>query len=125
MASQPALNEDALGKLGLEKLVRLVLDEAKRNAAFRKLVSAALAATKGPAAIAAIIDKRLAGLERAKSFVDWDKAKELASDLSATAATISGELASSDPDSAVDCQTASKKDPLSACKRDPCSGLSR
>jgi hypothetical protein len=101
MARQPVLNEDALGKLGLEKLVRLVLDEAKRNAAFRKLVSAALAATKGPAAVAAIIDKRLAGLERAKSFLDWDKAKELASDLSATAATISGELASVDPDAAV------------------------
>ncbi len=102
MARQPVLNEDALVKLGPEKLARLVLDEAKRNPAFRKLVSAALAATKGPAAVAAIIDKRLAGLERAKSFVDWDRVKELASDLSATAATISGELASADPEAAFD-----------------------
>lgn len=37
--------------------------------------SAALAATEGPAAVAAIIDKRLAGLERAKSFVDWDQCR--------------------------------------------------
>jgi hypothetical protein len=71
MARQPVLNEDALTRLGRGKLMRLVLDEATRNLAFRKLVSAALAATKGPAAVAAIIDKRLAGLERAKSFVDW------------------------------------------------------
>src|ERR1700736_3292607 len=67
MARQPALNEEALVKLGSEKLARLVIGEAKRNAAFRKLVAAAFAATKGPAAVAAIIDKRLAGLDRAKA----------------------------------------------------------
>ncbi len=49
MARQPALNEEALVKLGSEKLARLVIGEAKRHAAFRKLVAAALAATKGPA----------------------------------------------------------------------------
>ena len=54
MARQPASNEEALVKLGSEKLARLVIGEAKRNAAFRKLVAAALAATKGPAAVAAI-----------------------------------------------------------------------
>src|SRR6202040_1970896 len=64
MARQPPLNEEALVKLGSEKLARLVIGEAKRNTAFRKLVAAALAATKGPAAVAAIIDKRLAGLDR-------------------------------------------------------------
>jgi hypothetical protein len=44
-------NEEALVKLGSEKLARLVIGEAKRNAAFRKLVAAALAASKGPAAV--------------------------------------------------------------------------
>jgi hypothetical protein len=39
-------NEEALVKLGSEKLARLVIGEAKRNAAFRKLVAAALAASK-------------------------------------------------------------------------------
>ncbi len=102
MARQPALNEEALVKLGSEKLARLVLGEAKRDSAFRKLVAAALAATKGPAAVAAIIDKRLAGLDRAKAFVDWDKAKDFTTDIAATVATITGELASADPDAAVD-----------------------
>jgi hypothetical protein len=46
-------------KLGSEKLARLVIGEAKRNPAFRKLVAAALAATKGPGAVAAIIGQRL------------------------------------------------------------------
>jgi hypothetical protein len=102
MARQPALNEEALVKLGSEKLARLVIGEAKRNAAFRKLVAAALAATKGPAAVAAIIDKRLAGLDRAKAFVDWEKAKAFTADIAATLATITGELAAADPDAAVD-----------------------
>jgi hypothetical protein len=61
MARQPHLNEEALVKLGSEKLARLMNDEAKHNAAFRKVVATALAATKGPAAVAAIIDMRLAG----------------------------------------------------------------
>ncbi|MGC2220865.1 MAG: DUF6880 family protein, partial [Methylocella sp.] len=69
---------------------------------FRKLVAAALAATKGPAAVAAIIDKRLAGLDRAKAFVDWEKAKAFTADIAATVATITGELASADPGAAVD-----------------------
>src|SRR5580704_13174243 len=102
MARQPVLNEEALVKLGSEKLARLVIGEAKRNAAFRKLVAAALAATKGPAAVAAIIDKRLAGLDRAKAFVDWEKAKAFTADIAATLATITGDLAAADPDAAVD-----------------------
>ena len=96
MPRQPPLSEEALVKLGSEKLARLVIDEARRNVAFRKLVAAALAATKGPAAVAVIIDKRLAGLDRAKAFVDWEKAKAFTANIAATLATITGELASAD-----------------------------
>jgi hypothetical protein len=39
----PASVEEALINLGSEKLTRQVIDEAKRNAAFRKLVAAVLA----------------------------------------------------------------------------------
>ncbi len=77
MARQPALNEEALVKLGSEKLARLVIGEAKRNAAFRKLVAAALAATKGPAAVAAIIDKRLAGLHSHATGEEFEKSRGL------------------------------------------------
>jgi hypothetical protein len=93
MARKLILTEEALVKLGSEKLARLVKGEALRNVAFRKLVMAALAATKGPEAVAAIIDKRLAGLDRAKSFIDWDKSKAFTADIAATLAAITGELA--------------------------------
>src|ERR1700682_5376868 len=73
-----------------------------RQPAFRKLVAAALAATKGPAAVAAIIDKRLAGLDRAKAFVDWENAKAFNAELAAPLAPIPGELPSADPAARVD-----------------------
>jgi uncharacterized protein DUF6880 len=101
MARLPPLNEEALVKLGSEKLARLVIGE--QNAMLR---SGSSSRPRSPqpraAAVAAIIDKRLAGLDRAKAFVDWEKAKAFTADIAATLATITGELAPADPDAAVD-----------------------
>jgi hypothetical protein len=65
-------------------------------------VSAALAADKGPDAVAAIIDRRLAALARARGFVDWEDSKTFAGDLSSTVRTIVEELGKADPDAAID-----------------------
>jgi len=65
-------------------------------------VMAALASAKGPAAVAAIVDKRLAGLDRAKGFVDWEKAKAFIADVAAILAIIVGELAQVDADAALE-----------------------
>lgn len=100
MARQPALNQEALLQLGAEKLAGLVIDAANRDAAFKKLVMASLASAKSPAAVAAIIDKRLAGLDRAKGFVGWEKAKAFTADMAAILAIIVGELAQADADAA-------------------------
>ncbi len=102
MARRATLTNEALAALGAEKLARLVLDEAGRNAPFKKLVTAALAGAKGPNAVAAIIDRRLAGLERSRGFIDWEKRKTFAADLRATLATITDELGQADPAAAVD-----------------------
>ncbi len=102
VARRPALNEDALAKLGTEKLARLIVDEAGRNPTFRKLVTATLAAAKGPEAVAVVIDKRLASLERTKGFVDWPKAKEFAADLANTVVIIVSEIGGVDADRALD-----------------------
>lgn len=59
-----------LKDLGTDKLAQLVLDEAERNAGFRRQVKAALAGKSGPEAIAKLIDRRLSGLSRAKSFIE-------------------------------------------------------
>lgn len=101
MAKRATLTQEALTALGADKLAKLVLDEVGRNAPFKKLVTAALAGAKGPDAVAAIVDRRLARLERARGFVDWEKRKAFAADLRATLATITGELGSADPAAAV------------------------
>lgn len=70
MARKAALDIKSLTALGPDRLARLVLDEAERDPAFRKIVKAALAATGGPEAVAKLIDRRLAALEKAKSHID-------------------------------------------------------
>ena len=102
MARKTALTGENLAALGAERLARLVLDEVGRNTAFKKLVTAALAGAQGPKAVAAMVDKRLAGLARARGFVDWDKRKAFAADLRATLATITDELGGADPSAAAD-----------------------
>lgn len=99
MARTP-LTAPALAALGPEKLP--VSSEAERNAAFRKQVMAALAAVKGPDAVARLIDRRLSALVRARGFIDWEKAKAFQLDLAATVRTISDELGDVDPASAVE-----------------------
>jgi hypothetical protein len=102
MARKPVLNPDSLAQLGLAKLTRLVLDEAARSAPFRKLVMAALAGTKGPDAVAKLIDRRLGALEKARGFIDWDRARAFRDDLAATRATIVGELGEAAPGMAIE-----------------------
>ena len=92
MAVKSRLNEEVLAKLGVTKLAELVLSEAQHAPAFRRRVTAALAAIKGPDAVAAIIDRRLAALERARGFIEWEHAKTFANDLRATVTTITEEL---------------------------------
>ncbi len=102
MARKPALSTDKLKDLGPDKLAQLVLEEAERNAGFRRQVKAALAGKTGPEAIAKLIDRRLAGLERAKSFVDWDRARAFRDDLRSLTGTIASELGPASPALAID-----------------------
>ncbi len=102
MARKPALTIDKMKDLGADKLAQLVLAEAERNAGFRRLVKAALAGKSGPQAIAKLIDRRLSGLDRAKSFIDWDKARAFGNDLGSLVDTITSELGPAAPALAID-----------------------
>lgn len=102
MARKPALSIEALTALGAAKLARLVLDKAERSAPFRRVVSAALAGQKGPDAIAGIVDRRLSALEKARGFIDWEKARAFRDDLAATVAVICDELGEASPVMALD-----------------------
>lgn len=94
MARKDSLSSDNLIALGSEKLAKLVLDEAQENAPFRKRVKAALVGTAGAGAVAAMIDRRLAALEKARSMVSWEKERQFAAELDATVDTIVSELGS-------------------------------
>jgi hypothetical protein len=102
MVRRAALTSENLITLGAERLAKIILDEAGRNAPFKKLVAASLAGAEGPKAVAAIVDRRLAGLERARGFVDWKKRKAFAADLRGTLTTITDELGAADPSVAAD-----------------------
>ena len=101
MARKAALSLDGLSALGAEKLAALILEETEVNAAFTKRVKAALAGVQGPDAVVRLIDRRLAALNRARGFVDWDKARDFAADLGATVDTIAGELGQHHPTQAI------------------------
>ena len=87
------LDIDTLAALGADKLARLIADEAEGNPGFRKRVKAALAGANGPDAVAKLIDRRLAALEKARAMVAWEKERSFAADLDATVASILKELA--------------------------------
>jgi hypothetical protein len=102
MAGKAAINQENLTALGAEKLARLVLEASARDSGFKRLVAAALAGAKGPEAVAAVIDRKISALERARGFVEWDRAKTFAADLDMTVKTIVDELGPADPFSAVE-----------------------
>jgi hypothetical protein len=81
---------------------RAGFDEAANNAAFRNLLAATLPASRGPQAVAAIVDKRLGTLEKAKGTIGSGRVRDLVEDLSATLKIIAGDLAKVDPDGAVE-----------------------
>src|SRR5829696_1471829 len=97
MARAATLTREALVALGPDKLAKLVADEASRNAGFRRIVNAALAGTRGPDAVAALVNRRLSALQKARGFIDWEKRKAFVADLRATLATITDELGAADP----------------------------
>lgn len=97
MARKPTLTTDKLKELGADKLAQLALEEAERNAGFRRQVKAAMAGKDGPEAIARLIDRRLSALERARSFIDWDKARAFRDDLVSLTDTIGQQLAPASP----------------------------
>jgi hypothetical protein len=102
MAAKKASDLETLTALGAEKLARLVLEASKRDAGFKRLVAAAMAGAKGPKAVATVIDRRIAALNRATGFVEWDRTKTFASDLEMTLKAIVDELGPTDPIAAVE-----------------------
>ena len=101
MARKPAVSLETLVALGVDRLAELVLEGIGRDAAFKKRVAAALAGAKGGGALTALLDRRLAALERARGTIDWNREKEFAADLQALVTSIADELGKSEPGEAI------------------------
>ncbi|CAO4165972.1 DUF6880 family protein [Methylorubrum aminovorans] len=93
---------ESLAALSPERLIALILEEVGQSAAFKKRVSAALAALQGPDRVAALIDRRLSALEKARGYIDWQKRRSFAADLDATLATVLSDLKPLDSEMALD-----------------------
>ena len=102
MARKLVLSTEKLNELGTKKLAKIILVEAEQNAGFRRNAKAALAGTSGPEAIAKVIGRQISGLERAKSFIEWDKARAFRSDLRGLIDMIGAELGPVAPALAID-----------------------
>lgn len=93
---------ETLAALSQERLIALIMEEVGQSPAFKKRVTAALASLQGPDAVAAMIDRRLAALEKARGFIDWQKRKAFAADLDATVTTVLSDLRPLDTGMALD-----------------------
>ncbi|MDT3381588.1 hypothetical protein RNI52_29960 [Labrys neptuniae] len=102
MAAKSKFTAATLAELGPAKLAELIVEEAQANPAFRKRVIAALAGTQGPEAVVKLVERRLAALEKARSFIDWPRIKEFEKDLAATLASITDEIGPASAPLAID-----------------------
>jgi hypothetical protein len=91
-----------LEALGAERLAALLMELAEDDAAIRRRLRYALAQTRGADAVAREVRKRLAGMRRAGSFIDWHRAKQLAGDLEQQRALIVDKIAPEDPVTALE-----------------------
>jgi hypothetical protein len=81
MASKKTLNAKNLEALGAERLAELLIEISRGNAAAQRRLRLELAGAASPGEMAQEIRKRLTGLARSRSFVDWHKRKALVADL--------------------------------------------
>lgn len=100
-ARRRVLSAEALEELGLRKLAELLMGLAERDPAVARSLRLELAGSDGPGRLAAEVEKRLRTLQRARSFVEWDKVRPLAHELDGLRQTIAGALAESDPHAGV------------------------
>lgn len=96
------LDQKGLSDLGLEKLIEILLDEAATNKPLKSRLLSALAGMSGPDGVARLIDVRLDTLEKAKSGLSSNKARELAVELQGLVRNIVSELAALDSGIAAD-----------------------
>lgn len=90
------LDQAGLTKLGLEKLVEILLDEAAFNKALKSRLQAALAGNAGAAEVARLIDAKLDSLQKSRAYLSPTRANTLSVELRGLLKNITSELADLD-----------------------------
>ena len=100
-AAKTELTPDALAKLGVKRLAVLLYEASEDDATLARRLRTELLADD-PVTLAKEIDRQIASLGRAQSFVDWRRAGDLMKSLDAVRASIAGALANRDPAAAIE-----------------------
>ena len=102
MAAKTTLNAKNLEALGAERLAALLIEISTGNAASKRRLRLELAGAQGTGEAAREVRKRLSSIDRARTFIDWRKIKALKTDLETQRKVITGTIAPSDPDEAME-----------------------
>jgi hypothetical protein len=102
VAGKRTLNARNLEALGAPALAELLIEVSGGNALIQRRLRLALAAAEGVDGAVAEVRKRLAAIDRARTFVDATKRKALVSDLDTQLQAITGPIVTGDPRQACD-----------------------
>ena len=102
MPVKTTLNATNLKALGAERLAALLIEISEGNATAKRRLRLELAGAGNPAAVGREVRKRLTAIGRSQSYVDWQKRKTLATDLTAQRRAIVGQVSTTDACDALD-----------------------
>jgi hypothetical protein len=91
-----------LVRLGAERLAAILLEVAGEQSAVKRRLRLELAGDAGGELVAGEINKRIAALRSARSFIDWQKRPDFVRDLNLTRTSIADLLGQRRPDLALD-----------------------
>lgn len=97
MSKSKPLTAEALAALGAERLAALLLNAAEHDATLARTLRIAVASRDGADAATMEIDAEIKRLKRGKGFIERDRTRAFARDLSALCTAIEGPLADADP----------------------------
>ena len=93
MARAKQVTADKLERLGVQHLAAILEEHAGADASLRRKLKLALSALEGGDKLAFTLEKRIHTIGRSRSFLDWEKARELAKEIDHLRTTVPGPLA--------------------------------
>ena len=96
MARAKQITAEKLQRLGARRLAEILDEHAGVDAILRRKLTIALAALDGGDKLGVTLEKRIHTIGRSRSFLDWEKGRELAKEIDHLRTTVAGPLAERD-----------------------------